>query len=100
MTRGLIIFAREPRAGTVKTRLARDLRSHRAATDLYAAMLADVLASAATLDDIRLLLFWALKSGAAPAFSPLPRLEMFEQQGQGSGRTHGKRLWQSLFKRL
>jgi hypothetical protein len=85
MTKGLIIFAREPRAGTVKTRLARDLGSHRAATDLYAAMLADVLASAATLDDTRQLLFWAMKSGAIPAFSSLPRLEMFEQQGRDLG---------------
>ena len=85
MTKGLIIFAREPRPGTVKTRLARDLRSHRAATGLYTAMLADVLASAATLADIRPLLFWALKSGAAPPFSPLPRLETFEQQGRDLG---------------
>ena len=84
MTRGLIIFAREPHVGTVKTRLARDLRSHRAATDLYAAMLGDVLASAATMDDTRLLLFWALKNGAVPAFS-LPRLEMFDQQGEDLG---------------
>jgi rSAM/selenodomain-associated transferase 1 len=85
MTRGLIIFAREPRTGTVKTRLARDLGSHRAATDLYSAMLADVLASAATLDNTRLLLFWALKSGAVPAFPTQPRLEMFDQQGHNLG---------------
>lgn len=85
MTRGLIIFAREPLAGTVKTRLARDLRSDQAATDLHAAMLADVLASAATLDDTRLLLFWALKSGAVPTFSTLARMEIFEQQGEDLG---------------
>jgi len=85
MTRGLIIFAREPLVGTVKTRLARDLGSHRIATDLYAAMLADVLATAATLDDTRLLLFWALENGTVPAASPLPRLEMFEQQGKDLG---------------
>jgi len=85
MTRGLIIFAREPLVGTVKTRLARDLGSHRTATDLYAAMLADVLAAAATLDDTRLLVFWALQNGAAPPFPSLPRLEMYEQRGGDLG---------------
>ncbi|GFE62337.1 TIGR04282 family arsenosugar biosynthesis glycosyltransferase [Geobacter sp. AOG2] len=85
MTRGLIIFAREPLAGTVKTRLARDLGSHRAATDLYTAMLTDVLAAAVTLDDTRLLLFWALKNITTPAFPLLPRLEVFEQQGRDLG---------------
>lgn len=85
MTRGLIIFAREPRVGTVKTRLAQDLGSHRIATDLYAAMLADVLAAAATLDDTRLLIFWALKNGSIPSVPALPQAAMFEQQGGDLG---------------
>ncbi|QEM66961.1 glycosyltransferase [Geobacter sp. FeAm09] len=85
MTRGLIIFAREPLVGTVKTRLAQGLGSHRLATELYAAMLADVLAAAATLDDTRLLLFWALKNGAIPAVPVPPRATMFEQQGHDLG---------------
>lgn len=85
MTRGLIIFAREPLAGTVKTRLAQDLGSHRIATELYTAMLADVLATAATLDDTRVLLFWVLINGSLPSVPALPEMAMFEQLGRDLG---------------
>lgn len=87
MTRGLIVFAREPVPGTVKTRLARDLGKE-AATELYAAMLADVLEQAASLDDLRVLVFWSQEGDTLPYYPAYPRLQMFRQ----SGGTLGERM--------
>src|SRR6185369_1631614 len=78
--KGLIIFAREPIPGKVKTRLAQDV-GDLAAAELYGAMLADVLEKAASLDDIRTMVFWALETGRIPDNSEFAGLEMFEQQG-------------------
>jgi len=78
VTRGLIVFARQPLPGRVKTRLARDV-GVRAATELYTAMLEDVLERAARLGDTRLLVFWELESGLLPDYPGFPRLEMFRQ---------------------
>jgi len=87
MTRGLIIFARQPLPGTVKTRLAGEL-GDRAAAGLYSAMLEDVLERAAGLEDTRLLVFWAREQGALLACPAFHRLEMFGQ----SGATLGERM--------
>src|SRR6185369_222991 len=65
LSRGLIVFVREALPGRVKTRLAGDLGVG-AATELYAAMRADVLESASSLADVRLLVFWAVEQGALP----------------------------------
>ena len=78
MNRALIIFAREPLPGRVKTRLARGVGS-RAATDLYAAMLEDVLERAARLHDTRVLVFWAMENDPLPQRPAYPRLEMRHQ---------------------
>jgi uncharacterized protein len=83
--KGLIIFAREPLPGMVKTRLGRDLGDHRFALELYTAMLADVLETVHSLEVVRPLVFWALKSGTVPSYAALPRLEMFEQKGRDLG---------------
>ncbi|OGR29505.1 MAG: hypothetical protein A2X83_07985 [Desulfuromonadales bacterium GWD2_54_10] len=83
MNKGLIIFAREPLPGKVKTRLALDLGDQGAA-DLYAAMLADVLEQAASLDQVQLLLFWSLETGNMPSY-PIPHLQMCEQHGTNLG---------------
>jgi len=88
VNRGLIVFARKPVPGTVKTRLARDLGAP-AATELYAAMLADVLERASSLvADVRVLVFWAQEGGGLPEYPAYPRLEMFRQ----SGTTLGERM--------
>lgn len=88
MKRGLIVFAREPVPGRVKTRLARDLGAT-AAAELYAAMLEDVLERAASLGpDLRVLVFWAQQGDALPRHSAYPRLEMYRQ----SGATLGERM--------
>ena len=84
MSKGLIIFAREPVPGLVKTRLARDV-GEQVAAELYAAMLDDVLEKVALLEDVRLLVFWAAKEGQFPFFPAIPRLEMFEQHGADLG---------------
>lgn len=84
MKKALLIFAKEPVPGTVKTRLARDLDVH-AAAELYAAMLGDVLETAVSLSDVRPLVFWALETGTVPGCPEFPGLEMFEQQGVDLG---------------
>jgi len=84
VNKGLIIFAREPLPGKVKTRLARDL-GDQAAADLYAAMLGDVLEQAVALDDVRPLLFWSLENAGLPCCPSIPRQQMFAQHGANLG---------------
>lgn len=84
MNKGLIIFAREPLPGKVKTRLALDL-GDQAAAELYAAMLGDVLEQAAALDHVRPLLFWSLETASMPCYPAFPHLQMFEQHGTTLG---------------
>ena len=84
MKQALIIFAREPIPGTVKTRLARTV-GPQAAMELYRAMLGDVLETARSLPDTRLMLFWALQTGVVPDLPEFPGLEMFVQQGADLG---------------
>lgn len=78
MSRGLIVFARQPLPGKVKTRLMREV-GVRAATELYAAMLEDVLERSARLPDTRVLVFWAMEHEPLPQRPGFPRLEMFRQ---------------------
>jgi rSAM/selenodomain-associated transferase 1 len=58
MTKGLIIFAREPLPGQVKTRLAASI-GDQAAAELYETMLYDVLKTARQLSDVETVVFWA-----------------------------------------
>lgn len=95
MNKGLIIFAREPVPGMVKTRLARDL-GDQAAAELYAAMLEDVLENAAGLEGVRTMAFCATDGGPAPALLA-PHIASFVQ----SGTTLGDRMaaaFESAFK--
>lgn len=55
--KGLIIFAREPLPGKVKTRLAAAI-GDAAAAGLYKAMLQDVLAISSKLMDVETIVFW------------------------------------------
>ncbi len=88
MSRGLIIFAREPVPGKVKTRLAREV-GKQCAAELYSAMIEDVLANAASLDGVQPLLFWALDSAEMPADPVIPGLRMLEQHGTTLGERMG-----------
>lgn len=84
MNKGLIIFAREPVPGKVKTRLARDI-GDKAASDLYDAMLKDTINNACSLKDVRILIFWALENEPFPVLNSAVHLEMFRQNGNNLG---------------
>ena len=83
MNKGLIIFARKPVPGRVKTRLAQDV-GDQAAADLYAAMLDDVLENAANLEGIRTMAFWAT-DGDTNLPLPAAKVESFVQSGMDLG---------------
>ncbi|MDD2541772.1 MAG: TIGR04282 family arsenosugar biosynthesis glycosyltransferase [Desulfuromonadaceae bacterium] len=57
MKKGLIVFARAPIPGKVKTRLAATF-GDQAATELYETMLQDVLKTTRQLNDIEPIVFW------------------------------------------
>jgi uncharacterized protein len=65
MKKGLIIFAREPLPGAVKTRLAAAVGEHVAA-ELYETMLQDVLKTARQLGDVETVVYWACEEEALP----------------------------------
>jgi rSAM/selenodomain-associated transferase 1 len=67
MKRGLIVFAREPIPGTVKTRLAAAV-GDQAAADLYEAMLQAVLKASRQLDDVETVVYWACAEESLPRF--------------------------------
>lgn len=68
MKKGLIIFAREPLPGKVKTRLAASI-GDQVAADLYETMLEDVLKTVHQLDDVAPAVYWACEEGSLPRLS-------------------------------
>jgi len=84
LSKGLIIFAREPVPGKVKTRLAADIGDDSAA-DIYTAMLGDIINHSNTLKDVRILIFWALESVEFPIISGTEHIEMYRQNGSDLG---------------
>lgn len=84
MSKGLIIFARKPVPGKVKTRLARDIGDNSAA-DVYSAMLEDIINQASTLKNVRVLIFWSLENEEFPVVNGAAHLEMFRQKGRDLG---------------
>lgn len=67
-SRTVIIFAREPVPGRVKTRLAASI-GNRAAAELYETMLLDVLKTCRGLDGIESVVFWDCEEGALQLLS-------------------------------
>lgn len=63
--KGLIIFARQPLPGKVKTRLAAAIGDS-AAAGLYEAMLRDVLAISLKLTDVGTIVFWDCEESSLP----------------------------------
>ncbi len=86
MKKALIIFAKQPIAGNVKTRLIPGLSAEDAA-GLYRCMLGDIVAKAGTLHKIDPLLFYGGNAAAGPYFRDLfPGLRIFPQTGRDLGR--------------
>jgi|SRR6185369_4288582 len=84
-SRSLIIFAKKPVPGGVKTRLSPPLTGEEAA-ELYSCMLKDTLAMAAGLDGVITVIFFQDEQGAAEYFSALaPETESFPQEGADLG---------------
>ncbi len=67
-SRALIIFAKQPLPGAVKTRLA-DSLTPQGAAELYACMLQDTLTMAQTLAGVKLFIFFQDDPGAAGYFA-------------------------------
>lgn len=61
----MILFAREPLPGRVKTRLAEAIGDH-AAVELYRAMLRDVLDISRKLTDVDIVVFWDCEEKSLP----------------------------------
>jgi len=68
MKSGLIVFAREPLLGAVKTRLAAAV-GDQAAAELYELMLRDTLKNSLQLSDIETVVFWACEEKSLPILS-------------------------------
>lgn len=85
MNKGLIVFAREPLPGNVKTRLAATL-GEQLATRLYENMLQEVLKTTRQLNDVGTTTFWACDSAAlsqlAERYSCRSRLQSAGELGQ------------------
>jgi rSAM/selenodomain-associated transferase 1 len=85
MKKALLIFAKKPVAGTVKTRLSPPLSAGDAAT-LYRCMLGDTLDKVAVLRDVEPFLFYQPAEGAEDFFrNRYPRVTLFPQEGTGLG---------------
>lgn len=95
-SRSLIIFAKKPVPGGVKTRLSPPLTGEEAA-ELYSCMLKDTLAMAAGLDGVTPVLYFQEEQGAAEYFSALaPGMESLPQKGTHLGERM-KRAFSSRF---
>ena len=81
----LIIFAKKPLPGAVKTRLSPPLTPEKAA-DLYSCMIQDTLGMALTLSGVTPFIFFQDDSGAADYFEDLaPEVISFPQSGKDLG---------------
>jgi len=85
MDKALLIFAKQPLPGKVKTRLSPPLSLQEAA-DIYRCMLSDTLAKVADLPGVQSFLFFEPSSGAADFFrKDFPGIKAFPQVGGGLG---------------
>jgi hypothetical protein len=85
MNKALLIFAKQPLPGKVKTRLSPPLSLQEAA-DVYRCMLSDTLAKVADLPGVSVLLFFEPAPGAAGFFlRDFPGVRIFPQEGDGLG---------------
>lgn len=84
-SRALIIFAKQPLPGRVKTRLSPPLSSESAA-ELYACMLRDTVARAGELAGVRLCIYYQDDAGAGDYFARIaPTVDARPQRGTDLG---------------
>ncbi len=81
MSNGLIIFARDPLPGRVKTRLAASV-GDRAAADIYKEMLQEVLKTVRQLSSVETVVYWAAAEESLPFLAERYRLPS-RRQSQG-----------------
>lgn len=85
MNKALLLFAKQPLPGKVKTRLSPPL-THQEAAEVYRCMLFDTFAKVADLSDVSILLFFEPAPGAAGFFQRgFPGVRIFPQEGDGLG---------------
>ncbi len=84
LSQALIIFARMPLPGRVKTRLPPPL-TQQGAAELYRGMLLDILARTSRLDRVERLLFYEDEPGAESFFHTVTSLTPFPQRGNDLG---------------
>jgi len=85
MNKALLIFAKQPLPGKVKTRLSPPFSPQEAA-DMYRCMLSDTLARVAGLPGVEIFLFFEPSCGAADFFRKnFPGIRIIPQQGEGLG---------------
>jgi rSAM/selenodomain-associated transferase 1 len=85
MDKALLIFAKQPLPGKVKTRLSPPFSPQEAA-DIYRCMLSDTLAKVAGLPGVEIFLFFEPSCGAVDFFREnFPGIKIFPQQGEGLG---------------
>jgi rSAM/selenodomain-associated transferase 1 len=83
--KALLVFAKQPVAGRVKTRLSPPL-SARDAAELYRCMLTDTLERVASLRQVEVILFFDPSHGTEAYFRETwPGLTSFPQEGDGLG---------------
>ncbi|HZV80754.1 MAG TPA: TIGR04282 family arsenosugar biosynthesis glycosyltransferase [Geobacteraceae bacterium] len=84
-SRALIIFAKQPLPGRVKTRLSPHLPAE-AAAEFYRCMLEDTVARAMSLSQVQVFLYYQDDAGAGEYFAALaPRVETLPQRGADLG---------------
>ncbi len=84
LSQALIIFARMPLPGRVKTRLTPPL-TQQGAAELYRCMLLDILKRTKRLDQVERLLFYEDEPGAESFFHTVTSLTPFPQRGNDLG---------------
>lgn len=95
MNRGLIIFAREPIPGEVKTRLAEEI-GDQAAASLYETMLWDVLKTVRQLNDVETVVYWACAEESLPLLAERYRCSS-RRQSQGDLGQRMQRAFEEMF---
>lgn len=84
MKKGLIVFAREPLPGKVKTRLAASL-GNEVSAEIYERMLREVLQAACQLNDVDTVVYWSARKESLPLLAEQYKCRSLLQTGVDLG---------------